>query len=309
MEIPEILKQLEFNRDAKLAVEAIRAAQERRDEIIPHLLEIVRHAAADLEGVIVGDYIADLYAMTLLGEFREPKAYPEIVNLFTRPGQSSLAAELTGDVVSEHLGRILASVCAGDTSLIKQMIENPENDEFVRWAGLIALLTLMANGQLSRDELVAYFRFLFANLEREPSDVWTGLVDSCLQIWPGDLEDEIATALKEYLADNSVTDVETISEASRGGLEKAMAAFGKDRNYTLIGDTVAELERWDCFNERPLSKELPVFAPDEPRRRMGGTEPIPRLEPVKPIVSKPKVGRNDPCPCGSGKKFKKCCGG
>ena len=23
----------------------------------------------------------------------------------------------------------------------------------------------------------------------------------------------------------------------------------------------------------------------------------------------PRVGRNDPCPCGSGKKFKKCCGG
>ena len=29
----------------------------------------------------------------------------------------------------------------------------------------------------------------------------------------------------------------------------------------------------------------------------------------KPIVrEEPKVGRNDPCPCGSGKKFKKCCG-
>jgi uncharacterized protein len=25
--------------------------------------------------------------------------------------------------------------------------------------------------------------------------------------------------------------------------------------------------------------------------------------------SEPKIGRNDPCPCGSGKKFKKCCGG
>ena len=25
-------------------------------------------------------------------------------------------------------------------------------------------------------------------------------------------------------------------------------------------------------------------------------------------VGKNKVGRNDPCPCGSGKKFKKCCG-
>ncbi|GAF75123.1 unnamed protein product, partial [marine sediment metagenome] len=26
------------------------------------------------------------------------------------------------------------------------------------------------------------------------------------------------------------------------------------------------------------------------------------------IRGQPKVGRNDPCPCGSGKKFKKCCG-
>jgi SEC-C motif domain protein len=32
-------------------------------------------------------------------------------------------------------------------------------------------------------------------------------------------------------------------------------------------------------------------------------------EPIKPIVrDAPKVGRNDPCSCGSGKKFKKCCG-
>ncbi len=30
----------------------------------------------------------------------------------------------------------------------------------------------------------------------------------------------------------------------------------------------------------------------------------------KPMVrEEPKVGRNDPCPCGSGKKFKRCCGG
>jgi preprotein translocase subunit SecA len=27
-----------------------------------------------------------------------------------------------------------------------------------------------------------------------------------------------------------------------------------------------------------------------------------------PIKAGPRVGRNDPCPCGSGKKFKQCCG-
>jgi SWIM/SEC-C metal-binding protein len=32
------------------------------------------------------------------------------------------------------------------------------------------------------------------------------------------------------------------------------------------------------------------------------------LNPPKTIVAEKKVGRNDPCPCGSGKKYKKCCG-
>ena len=31
-------------------------------------------------------------------------------------------------------------------------------------------------------------------------------------------------------------------------------------------------------------------------------------EKARPIRSGPKVGRNDSCPCGSGKKYKKCCG-
>lgn len=32
------------------------------------------------------------------------------------------------------------------------------------------------------------------------------------------------------------------------------------------------------------------------------------LTPHKPMTAENKVGRNDPCPCGSGKKYKKCCG-
>ncbi len=38
--------------------------------------------------------------------------------------------------------------------------------------------------------------------------------------------------------------------------------------------------------------------------RDGETEAAPQ----KPIINKDKVGRNDPCPCGSGKKYKRCCG-
>ena len=35
-------------------------------------------------------------------------------------------------------------------------------------------------------------------------------------------------------------------------------------------------------------------------------EALPPVEPARRDL--PKVGRNDACPCGSGKKYKKCCG-
>ena len=45
----------------------------------------------------------------------------------------------------------------------------------------------------------------------------------------------------------------------------------------------------------------------EPRAAAGNGEPAP--EEGKPMRrDQPKVGRNDPCPCGSGKKYKKCHG-
>ena len=44
-------------------------------------------------------------------------------------------------------------------------------------------------------------------------------------------------------------------------------------------------------------------------RRRGGAGAAAKAAKVKTIVREaPKVGRNDPCPCGSGKKYKKCCG-
>ena len=36
-------------------------------------------------------------------------------------------------------------------------------------------------------------------------------------------------------------------------------------------------------------------------------EQVEKLKPLLPLLIRKKVGRNDPCPCGSGKKYKKCC--
>lgn len=47
----------------------------------------------------------------------------------------------------------------------------------------------------------------------------------------------------------------------------------------------------------------------DPRAFEGSTNSNAAAQPLRPIRNfGPQVGRNDPCPCGSGKKFKKCCG-
>ena len=51
---------------------------------------------------------------------------------------------------------------------------------------------------------------------------------------------------------------------------------------------------------------------DAPRPNLGDPSQAPRREVSLPKVAVkrtvPKVGRNEPCPCGSGKKYKQCCG-
>lgn len=71
----------------------------------------------------------------------------------------------------------------------------------------------------------------------------------------------------------------------------------EDLTYSIQTDTVRILLKAEL-------KRTPVKRDDSPRNLVTNeTEGVKR-----PIVAKTKIGRNDPCPCGSGKKYKDCCG-
>ncbi len=62
----------------------------------------------------------------------------------------------------------------------------------------------------------------------------------------------------------------------------------------------------DAYAAAPSSQEA---APAQPAAPGGGIGPSAPRTAARPLQrEEPKVGRNDPCPCGSGKKYKKCCG-
>jgi uncharacterized protein len=70
--------------------------------------------------------------------------------------------------------------------------------------------------------------------------------------------------------------------------------------------TDAGFEKLDTMNGKEIEAQQKKIEPDLNRLFQHFYEQ--RKQPAQPIVSDlPKVGRNDPCPCGSGKKYKKCC--
>ena len=291
MEIAEILQQLERNQGT-FPRAAVAAAVERRDEIIPELLRVLEDSidrAAELSRSEA--YMADLYAMFLLAQFREVRAYPLVVRFAALP--SDLLDNLAGDFLTEDLGRVLASVCGGDLGGIQALIENEDTYQWVRSSAIRSLVALVAAGLKSRQEIVDYFAQLFrGKLKRQWSHVWDELASCSCNLWPGELIGDIEQAYEEDLVDSGFIGLDDVQRAMAAGKDRALAQLARNSNLRLVWNTVAEMEWWECFH--PASRER--------------KQPAPPRATVEQSAPKPKVGRNEPCPCGSGKKHKKCCG-
>ena len=84
--------------------------------------------------------------------------------------------------------------------------------------------------------------------------------------------------------------IETMDENT-----KVTLAFDKELLYKNMVDAKADwlyqLPQWDEIFSEDKSQEL------YKEQKKSGT-----------VVKPHKIGRNDPCPCGSGKKYKYCCG-
>lgn len=77
--------------------------------------------------------------------------------------------------------------------------------------------------------------------------------------------------------------------------------------------TLSEIARDESSLEREeidaLTEEAPDLIPGWIELLHGWRVAQPRSAAAAPIAPPPaKIGRNDPCPCGSGRKYKKCCG-
>ena len=84
--------------------------------------------------------------------------------------------------------------------------------------------------------------------------------------------------------------------------------FLKGKSTLMIFDRHANLKyKYGGANDYSRYTASKESLPGENANRAASAGASPQHRP-SPVKAGPKVGRNDPCPCGSGKKYKNCCG-
>ncbi|MDF2520824.1 MAG: hypothetical protein K0R84_1452 [Clostridia bacterium] len=289
--VEELLEQIAYN-NGRLPKKQLKQIIAKRDEAIPLLLDVLRKVRENpIKYRDDSDYFLHIYAAHLLAQFRVREAYPILVDILTLP--DDIPYGLFGDGIIEAGSRILASVCNSDTSLIKNLAEDANADEFMREQAIEALTILALHNLIQRDEVIEYYRKLLRDESIISKPTLLGLfINTCCDIYPEELYDDIKEKFEDCLVDELIVGIESVDEAIIIGLEETLKASEDNIHLQFIDDTIAELEDWICFDE-------------DYKERM---EAIEKARNFNIVIKEPKIGRNDPCPCGSGKKYKKCCG-
>jgi Protein of unknown function (DUF1186)/SEC-C motif len=294
MDARKILHQLTYAEG--LPTEALKAASDQRVEMLPVFLDEIETYLA-LAPAARAKPTPLFFIFHLLGEWRERAAYRPLTRLLRLPRPD--VDRIFGDGITTTSHRVMAAVFDGDPEPLFDIILAPIAEEFIRAGMCEALAMVTVRGGLDRTAASRFFRDAFMELQPQRQNyVWVGWQSAIAMLGMSDLKTLVKKAFDRGFIDGHVLGFDHFEEDLRRGIEHpGEPRLPDDRDSTLFGDTVEELSGWYCFSEQ--------YSEDQERYRRQAEANRARSQRLEnPFKS---VGRNDPCPCGSGKKFKKCC--
>jgi hypothetical protein len=278
----------------RLPVVALGMCLLRMEEAGPALRAILERAAAG--GELSKEEGRLLFrGMYILGGARDTASFRLMLGLLNRP--ETKLDELVGDQLWDGFARIIIGMFDGNVDALFELILDRSVDSLVRAEMLGAAAFLTWNGSIPRERTEQLLADFFEKNLAEPTDsAWDGWIHAIAFLGLRDLLPLVQRAWKEErLAEWILTPGEFDDLLSEAESKPDDATRFEDHGLGYIEDVMVALEevdylRSDEFAETKEDDDAWAWTPMEPVRN-----------PWR------HVGRNDPCPCGSGKKAKKCC--
>ena len=266
----------------------LQAALDNWDEASKRFISKLRAHAGGAK-LADSDLFALFYVVHLCAEKHDERAYVPLCDILTRDGDIEF---WLGDALTETLPGVLINLFDGDAEPLRAVIGAEEAAPDARCAALLALGYVVRGKQaMTDDEMRAYLFGLAAGLDRSGREAfnpaWVNVVGA---LGYDTMKAEVARVFSRGLVEPELADIKIYhsdlqrARASPDGLD----AF-RDALVEPFGSTIETLAGWsETAGEIKLGEAVGAVA-----------EPY-----VNPLR---EVGRNDLCPCGSGKKYKKCC--
>jgi hypothetical protein len=296
---------------------AIQAAATRQETLAPVLLARLEEAAGQPTlWTKAKDGRSPVFLFYLAAAWREKRAHPFLAAILRLPPKQ--CDDLLGDFITEGARLVLADTWAGDLSVIEGISFDSSADPFARGTALNAAALLAARGLIAREEVLALFSRVAASpldpdIEND-STTATGLVSAIMDLGAWELRGTVITLFERDLVDFGwVGDEEEVLEKLEPGTKFTLDSYRFPAPITNAWESV---KGWHFF--APLRTGRERVRPHEPELIVGDAPAEPAIDldeqdfintaPQLPYHAPAKPGRNDPCTCGSGKKYKKCCG-
>ena len=259
---------------------ALRAAVERFEQVRDPLMMVMQVAAED-PWILSAEEVWRLnYGFFVFAATRHRPALKPLLDFLS--WAESDAFEIVGDFIRDDAAEVIAALACGDGATVADATLRRSLD----WAALDAMHRAMGIMALRGDwPRAAYLEHMTRTLaERlldhsaQPLVAWSSFAEvaACTHLW------ELAPELAKLYRSGRV-DAEWITEAELAAILKSPgSAHHFLRRHPEIVDPAERVARW----EDPWN----VVSEGTTARKLL------------------RIGRNDPCHCGSGVKFKRCCG-
>lgn len=252
--------------------------------------------AADGEMLSEAEKTLLFRGLHILGGARWSQACRPLLRLLRRP--QAEVDDLLGDTITESLAKIVAGVFDGDVEALLGAIADRAIEAFIRDALLGAAAFLTWDGRIEGSRMRHQLRQFHAECLADDGDpAWIGWLQAIALLGLRDLAPLVHDARREGRIPPRVLDPGDF-EQDLAEAERAPADYERFRRANLgyVDDVLVALEWAGTTRGSTGGKRPEPFPADTPPRLMA-----PVINPFR------HVGRNDPCPCGSGRKAKKCC--
>ena len=282
-------------------------------EILHHIMELPRESVIrDLEKILIDsiarfDYFrendnidipnAPIHALFLLSALEAEEA---LDTLFTVLRQDEDYYDFWyGDMITEDFWQFIYMLGHNHLDRLKNYFLTPNCYQYARAAVSEAVKQIAFQQQERKEEALKWHEDVLQYMLEHQND--TDVFDS--DVYSYCLEDMIDVAGKEHLPiilrlydENLINEHFTLPEIKRL-LTRRTSDYKVRDIYTSIDQYYDLWQSWLNDNSDDDFEDSDEFGDSD------------KYKPLLPsVAATPKVGRNDPCPCGSGKKYKKCCG-